>query len=617
MAKQKRYILKGIIGDMSDTIDGTIEKNLLNLSSIGIKYNTSLIRHMRGIGASQQDDNNYNAPYFGPDANKLNNESYFNPSIAGQNDYIAFFDKSYAQRVDFLRKFALQGEIDFITDTIADDTIIYDENGYFAYPDVKQLAARLKPEKGKYIIDEINEAYRQVYNAFHFNESHDAWAIFKKFLVEGIISYEIIYDNNVKTNKATGIKGFQELDPTTLEPAIIFDPAGNEVKVWYQNKGDKLKERVIPDSNIIYITWTKANHISRISYVERLVRSFNMLRTIQNSRVIWNVQNAQKRLKFVIPIGTQNEAKARMRLDMLKNEYREDVIIDDLSGEIVVNGQPKFTFAKNFFFPSNESGTTEISEIGVEGHDLSNTEQLKFFWQMFVLETKVPMSRFANIYGSNGDGTGEGIRGTDVISREEYAFSLFIKRCRNIYQELIIKPTWMQFCIKHPEFATNDILRSLLGIVYVEENIFILDKERKIAQAGADTISSLSGIQNADGTPFFSMRFLCEKYLGLTEDDYKLNEKYLKEEKEKMAQNQAQQGGDTGGFGGGSDFGGGSAFGGGSDFGGGDFGDTGGDLGGDLGGDIGGDDFGGEAESVLGDDGADGGSAFSDAGGLD
>lgn len=593
MAKQKRYILKGIIGDMSDKIDGTIEKNLLNLSSIGVKYNSSTIRHMRGIGVTQQNDNNNNSPLFGLSNNDNNNQNYFNTALAGQNDYIAFFDKTYEQRREFLRKFAMQGEIDFITDTIADDTIIYDESGYFAYPDVKQLAARLKPEKGKFIIDEINECYRQVYNAFHFNESHDAWAYFKKFLVDGTLAFEIVYDNDKKTNKATGIKTFQELDTTTLEPAIILDPQGNEVKVWYQNKGDKNNEKIIPESNLIYITWTKANHISRISYVERLVRSFNMLRTLENSRVIWNLQNAQKRIKFVIPIGTQNEAKARMRLDMLKNEYREDVLIDDLSGEIVVNGQPKFSFAKTFFFPSNESGSTEISEIDVAGHDLSNTDQLKFFWQMFVLESKVPMSRFSNIYGSSGEGSGEGIRGVDVISREEYTFSLFIKRCRNIYQELVIKPTWMLFCIKHPEFATNEILKSLLGLEFVEENLFTLEKERKIAEAGASTVSSLSGIQNADGTPFFSVRFLCEKFLGLTEDDYKLNAKYLEEEKKKMEQNGNQNAGPDmgGGFGGGPDFGG-------SDFGGSEFGGSD-DFGGDT-------DFGGgpeEAEPMLGDTG--------------
>ena len=591
MAK-KRYILKGIMGDTSDGVSASIEKNLLRLSSIGIKYNSSTIRHMRGIGVSQQNDNINNSPLFGGNDN-LNSERPFLSSLAGQNDYVAFFDKTYAQRREFLRKFAMQGEIDFITDTIADDAIVYDENGYFAYPDVKQLAARLKPEKGKWIIDELNECFRQVYNAFHFNESHDSWAFFKKFLVDGTLAFEIIYDNDKKNNKATGIKTFQELDTITLEPGIITDSQGNDVKVWYQNKGDKNNERIIPDSNLIYITWTKANHISRISYVERLVRSFNMLRTLENSRVIWNLQNAQKRLKFVIPIGTQNEAKARMRLDMLKNEYREDVLIDDLSGEIVVNGQPKFSFAKTFFFPSNENGTTEISEIDVAGHDLSNTDQLKFFWQMFVLESKVPMSRFSNIYGSNGEGAGEGIRGVEVISREEYTYNLFIKRCRNIYQELIIKPTWMLFCIKHPEFSNNDLLKSLFGVEYVEENLFTLEKERKIAEAGASTVSSLSSIQNIDGTPFFSIKFLCEKYLDLTEDDYKLNEKYLKEEKDKMAQNDSQQSGGSD-FGGGGDFGGGdfgdSDFGGGGDFGGGDeLGDEG--------------DFGGEAEPMLGDSG--------------
>ena len=35
-------------------------------------------------------------------------------NISGQNDFIAFYDQSYQMRRDFLRKFALQGEIDYI-----------------------------------------------------------------------------------------------------------------------------------------------------------------------------------------------------------------------------------------------------------------------------------------------------------------------------------------------------------------------------------------------------------------------------------------------------------------------------------------------------------------------
>lgn len=201
----------------------------------------------------------------------------------------------------------------------------------------------------------------------------------KRFLVDGFLAFEIIYQTDKKTGKATDIIGFQELDPITLEPEIRKDQEGNEYKVWIQFKGDAEKQRILPDSNVIYISWARNNFVSRLSYTEQLVRSFNTLRALENSRVIWNVQNAQKRIKFVVPIGSQSEQAARTRLNELQNYYKEDVIIDDNSGEITINGQPKFSFNKTFFFPSREGSQTEISEIGVEGYDLNSTEQLKYF----------------------------------------------------------------------------------------------------------------------------------------------------------------------------------------------------------------------------------------------
>lgn len=596
MATNKRFIIKSIVDNTGTNIGRAIEKNLLNLSRIGISWDKSLIKNMRGIGAYESDPNNSNStnsPFGVSDFNNFLDERYNKiSSVVGQHEFVAFFDKTYEQRRSFLRNFATQGEIDYITDTIADDTIVYDDMGYFAYPDTKQLYSRLKPEKGKDIIDNLNECYRRVYNAYRFNESNDAWHFFKQFLVEGILAFEIIYEYNHATNLATGIKGFQWLDPITLEPVIETDSKGNEYKVWYQNRGDKQNERKIPDSNLIYISWGKTQHISRVSYVEHLIRSFNMLRTLENSRIIWNVQNAQKRLKFIVPVGTENEVKARQRLAQLKAEYKEEVLIDDLSGEISENGQTKFSFAKNFWFPSRDGSQTEVSEIGVDGHNLSDTEQLKFFWQLFILQTKLPSSRFGKLLGND---VNIGIPGSDdTQTREEYSYSLFIRRCRMIFQEIIIKPVWNLFCIKYPEFATNDILRSIIGLTFNEENLFTLAKIRKNASEGAQVISSLAGIQNIDGTPFFSMRFLTEKYLGLSEDDYKLNAKYLKEELEKMQKGKRSNapggaaggdfgndfGGDLGGndfgddFGGGNDFGGEDDFGGDEDFGGEDAGET-------------------------------------------
>ena len=47
-----------------------------------------------------------------------------------------------------------------------------------------------------------------------------------------------------------------------------------------------------------------------------------------------------------------------------------------MSGELTVNGQPKFSFAKTMVFPSKDGTTTEIGEIGIEGHDMNSVEPL-------------------------------------------------------------------------------------------------------------------------------------------------------------------------------------------------------------------------------------------------
>ena len=559
-----RFILKSL-GSNTTMNSGrrSIERNLLNLSNIGLKWDESLIRFARGLGATDTEDGSDSMyPDSGFTENQNNYRTYAN--LAGNNEYVAFFDKSYAARRTFLRKFALQGEIEYVLDTITNEAIVYDDLHYFAYPNTKNLKAILKQDQGKEIVDAINESYKRVYSKFKFNESDDAWQYMKRFLVDGFLAFEIIYQTDKKSGKATDILGFQELDPITLEPEIRKDQNGNEYKVWIQFKGDAEKERILPDSNVIYISWARNNFISRLSYTEQLVRSFNQLRTLENSRVIWNVQNAQKRIKFVVPIGSQSEQMARTRLNELQNYYKEDVVIDDNSGEITVNGQPKFSFNKTYFFPSRDGGQTEISEIGVEGYDLNNTEQLKYFWSRFIIETQLPKDRFT-MMGVEGDNTNQVPTSNNNVSREEYKFSLFINRLRSIFKEILVKPMWMQFCLKYPEFATNNILQSALGLTYQEENLFVLAKERAIIADGANLVNTLAGIKDAMGKPVFATKFLSTKYLGLSEAEWKLNEKYKKEEEAEMKEAQDNQlssapggmgGMDMGGMPGGMDMGG-------------------------------------------------------------
>lgn len=536
------------------------------MSLMGMHWDAKLIKQSKAVGISEAAEDSLYSMYYNQQANI--------GADIGSHEFIAFFDKEYPTRRDFLRRFAMNGEIEHVLEVIADETIIFDDQNYFAYPNTKNLKAVLKPEKAKEIVDDLNEAFRKVYFAFNFNNSHDGWHYLKKFLIDGFLSFEIIYDGEGEEN-AKNVLGFKELDPVSLEPEMRQDEAGNEYRVWIQYKGDSEKQRELLDSNLIYISWARGNFISRLSYVERLVRSFNMLRTLENSRIIWNVINSQYRMKIIVPIGTQSEVKSRTRLSELRGMYKEDITIDYQSGEISINGSPNFSYAKTYIFPSKDGIQTEVDSFAPQGYDLKDTEALQYFWKRFIVETKVPNSRF-NIGGNQESVEANWTSGGDSIAREEMRFSYFINRIRSIFQEILLKPTWNQFCLKHPEFLKDKILKGSIGLLFSEENLFTIAKERDIAARGAETVNTLMGVMQPtvmpDGTMgeehYFDPKFLVEKYMQFTELDLKLNEKYKRERRDQIRRMQyAYQKLGLGGGEGGMNAGMGGGFGGGGEFG--------------------------------------------------
>jgi hypothetical protein len=116
------------------------------------------------------------------------------------------------------------------------------------------------------------------------------------------------------------------------------------------------------------------------------------------------------------------------------------------------------------------------------------------------------------------------------ITREEYAFNRFINRIRAIYREILLKPVWIQVCLYHPQLAKSEYLKQALGIVYNEENAFAEAKKRTALKQGVDMINTLYALQDANGENVFSMKFLVERFLDMSQEDMALNEKYKQEE---------------------------------------------------------------------------------------
>jgi len=496
-------------------------KTLKKISQLGMYYD-DLIKQSQAIGTSEALLGSYGY---------MPEDFLYTLALSdiGQKQYIGYFDKSLVQRRENLREFSQNGEIDFVLETIADECIIYDTRNYFCQVDVNNLRGNIKEDIENEIIDYINDSFKKIYMLFNFNKGHDAWSYFKQFLIDGFLAFEIIWDDD-----AENIIGFKEIDPLSIRPGIIKDENGKIQKVWYQYEDIVGVGRTLYDSQIIYISYAKSNFTSRISYVERLVRSFNLLRILENSRIIWNIMNSSFRMKTIIPVGDRSPQKQKEAVAEFISTYKEDITIDDKSGEISVNGKPSMQFYKNYVMPSTPSGAPEIEVMENQGFDLSDTEALKYFYNKFKLDTKIPFDRF-------GRESGGGLVTIDInnTNREEIRFANFKSRLTSIFQEIILKPLILQIEAKYPDLKDDVLFRSLIGLQFNEEDLFKELKEMEIMSKRVEFITQMNNLvvneTNEDGmseqVPFFDMVFLSRKYLKMSEDDLKRNQLYIQRRK--------------------------------------------------------------------------------------
>ena len=500
---------------------------LKTLSSFGMRYDDLVLRQSQAIGPMEAQIGYGQINPLGVD----NDDIYSAFAAMSMTDInlkknIPFFDKEYVQRREELRNFSQNDEIEDILDILCDETIVYDDKNFFCYPEILGLDISEQVEK------DLNKYFRQIYHYFGFNTDQSAWYYYRKFLIDGYLAFEIIYSPDQKE-----IIGFKELDPITLIPGYNHDDGK---KVWVQYKDDPTKERKLYDSQVIYISYSSITTASRVSYVERLIRAFNLLRIMEHTRVVWAVTNASFRMKFIIPVGGKSKTRAKQSLAQLMNSYKEVVDFDWNSGSLETDGKPMLQFSKEYWLPSKDGESPEIETLGGEGPELSDVEALKYFADKLKAVSKIPYSRF--LYE---DGGGEFNLAADGMIRDEIKFGKFIKRLRSTFQEVLTKPMYIQMCLKYPEFTNDPQFKTQVALRFNEENVFAEMKNMEIMQMRLDFIGSMrdslmtTNQETMEEEYYFDMEYLVKKYLKLSDDEIRANEaakaKKAKEEAEEPA----------------------------------------------------------------------------------
>jgi hypothetical protein len=471
-----------------------------DLSSLGTRYDLEIGKNSKAIGTIQYELHK---------AGKINafSNNIDDLMIASIIDTIGertpnLFDTQYEVKRKNLRKAATCDIIEDILEIVSDEAINYDDKGFFCNVGLLDLDLKNLDDVQR----KLEDNFKKIYKAFRFDDDISAWGIFFKWLVDGMIAFEIIYDDLENPKNIIAIK---DIDVVTLQPGV--DKSGKSI--WIQFKGMGPNERILWDSQIIFLSYSEVNFPTNISYVQRLIKPYNILNILETTRIIWSVVNASFRTKFVIPTDDKPKNLAKQSVAKLMNAYNEDLNFNyetgELNSKLVAEGKPMFPYTKQFWFTSKNGISPEVETVGGSGPDLSNIDILQYFYKKIWMLSKIPVERMDI---EQGGGTPYNYSSAASLIYREVKFQNFIKRLRTQFKEILLKPLRLQMAIDLPDLKNDYVFMSSIKLTYNDNIKFAKMKEMDLKEKEMDFISNMMSILDKDGEPIVPLEFLLEEY---------------------------------------------------------------------------------------------------------
>ena len=507
-------------------------KLLRRLSNFGMDDQEMVVKNSQAVGAFQDTSNLLYEP--GTNMYDLFTKKIISKILEKKS--IAYLDRRYLDKRKILHQYAIKEEIKDYVVRIAEEAINYDDDNYFCsvmdLPDSYDQSIRAK----------YQENFRRIYNAFNFNDGLTAWNYMKTFLVDGFLAFEIVYDDNQKN-----IIDLNLLDPLTL---IVAAEPGTGIVVWIQNPDIPQLRRVLLDANIIYISYSNNLDYDETSYVEGLIKPYNQLKLLEFTKLMYNLNQASIYKKFIIPVNGLTRQQAEQQIAQLMSEYHEDIEWDDRTGIPYINGSTKIPHSKDYWFPTSDLGTPEMSIEQPQQAELNEDVTLQWFYKGLKRASKMPFSRL-----DEDTGGGNFYDDTASITMDEIRFKTFVNRLRTLFKEILTKPLKIQMVLDFPELETDRIFDSYIKLKFNSNDLFEEWKYLNNLSKRAEIASTLSSnLQDGEGKPYLSIEWIVRNIMKFTDKDIESNNKF------KMMSGLASPG--EGGGGGGGAGGGGEAMGG-------------------------------------------------------
>ena len=281
-------------------------------------------------------------------------------------------------------------------------------------------------------------------------------------------------------------------------------------------------ELTVDAKHVVHISLSEGldnNYPFGNSLLESVFKVYKQKELLEDAIIIYRIQRAPERRIFYVDVGNMPAHMAMSFVERVKNEIQQRRIPSSTGGgaNVIDASYNPLSVNEDYFFPQTAEGRGSKVETLPGGTNLGEITDLRYFTNKLFRALRIPASYLPTAIDEQPNAISDGKVGTAYI--QELRFNEYCKRLQaNIIETFDLEfKLWLTF-------QGVNIDSSLFELKFNQPQNFAAYRQSELDTARAATFSQVVQI------PHLSKRFAMKRFLGMTEDEIKENERLWREE---------------------------------------------------------------------------------------
>ena len=285
---------------------------------------------------------------------------------------------------------------------------------------------------------------------------------------------------------------------------------------------NQTNEITVDAKHVVHITLSEGldnNYPFGNSLLESVFKVYKQKELLEDAIIIYRIQRAPERRIFYVDVGNMPAHMAMSFVERVKNEIQQRRIPSSTGGgqNMVDASYNPLSASEDYFFPQTAEGRGSKVETLPGGTNLGEITDLRYFTNKLFRALRIPSAYLPTAVDEAPNSLADGKVGTAYI--QELRFNEYCKRL----QAMVVETFDVEFKYWMNNNGIN-IDSSLFELKFNEPQNFAAYRQAELDTTRAAIFSQVQEM------PHLSKRFALKRFLGLSEEEIKENERMWREE---------------------------------------------------------------------------------------